>query len=244
MTSILVVDDQELIRAGLAALLRATPGFDPVLEAADGETALATTAREKPEVVLMDIGMPGMGGIVAAERILALDLDPLPRVIVLTVFDRDEYVYAALRAGCAGYLLKDTPADRLVHTISVIAGGEMLFAPSVTRRLIEAYAPQRTMPAEEHTALEQLTSREREVLLLVARGLCNEEIAAHLFVSEATVKSHLHRVMTKLDLRSRAQAVVVAYESGLALPQSGKSGKSGKLDGGQPEGGCARCGTR
>ncbi|MFI5526950.1 response regulator [Kitasatospora sp. NPDC051853] len=221
MTSVLVVDDQYLVRAGVAALLRAAPGFGPVWEAGDGEEALAAAALHRPEVVLMDIRMPGMNGITATERLLAgvAGAGPAERpcVIMLTTFDLDEYVYAALRAGASGFLLKDTPPERLLAAIATIAAGDVLFASGVTRRLVEAFAP-RAEPPGAGPELGQLTGREREVLTWVARGLSNEEIAARLVVSEATVKTHLHRVMTKLGLRSRAQAVIAAYEARLVVP--------------------------
>ncbi|HET6857273.1 MAG TPA: response regulator transcription factor [Streptomyces sp.] len=219
MTSVLVVDDQDLIRAGIAALLRATPGFSPVTEAADGEQAVVAAQEHRPDVVLMDIRLPGMSGIAAAEQILAMRLTPQPKIIVLTTFDVDEYVYAALRVGSSGFLLKDARPERLLAAISTIASGDMLFAPAVTRRLIEAYAPHPDGPPPQPAQLTALTAREVEVLRCVARGRTNEEIAAQLVVTEATVKTHLHRVMTKLDLRSRAQAVIVAYETGLVVPR-------------------------
>ncbi|MFJ8039921.1 response regulator [Kitasatospora sp. NPDC096147] len=226
MTNVLVVDDQYLVRAGVAALLRAAPGFGEVWEAGSGEEALAAAARHRPELVLMDIRMPGMNGIVATERLLAPGPGPgpgsgpagdRPCVIMLTTFDLDEYVYAALRAGASGFLLKDTPPERLLAAIATIAAGDVLFASAVTRRLVEAFSPP-AGPSSADPVLEQLTGREREVLTWVARGLSNEEIAARLVVSEATVKTHLHRVMTKLGLRSRAQAVITAYEARLVVP--------------------------
>ncbi len=230
MIRVLVVDDQDLIRAGLVALLRAAPGVEVVAEATNGAEAVAGAARTRPDVVLMDIRMPGTDGITATERILTEAAAPpagtapatarpaLPRVLVLTTFDLDEYVYAALRAGASGFLLKDTGPERLLEAIHTVARGDTLFAPSVTRRLVEAYV-RRSEPVPDSPApLEALTAREREVLLLTARGLSNTEIAERLFISEATVKTHLNRTMTKLDLDSRAQAVVVAYESGLVVP--------------------------
>ncbi|MEV4312850.1 response regulator transcription factor [Actinocrispum sp. NPDC049592] len=211
MIKVMVVDDQALIRAGLGALLRAAPGIEVVGEAADGEHAVALAASTRPDVVLMDIRMPGMSGIVATERILKAD--PHPRVLVLTTFDLDEYVYAALRAGACGFLLKDAPPERLLAAVQAVCAGDMLFAPSVTRRLIEAYVPR-----SQHPELGSLTPREVEVLRLVGSGMANGDIARRLVVSEATVKTHLNRTMTKLDLASRAQAVVVAYETGLVVP--------------------------
>ncbi|RCH64881.1 DNA-binding response regulator [Streptomyces sp. SDr-06] len=223
MTNVLVVDDQDLIRAGIAALLRAAPGFDAVTEASDGESAVAAARAHRPDVILMDIRLPGIDGITAAQRILAGDPVAPPRIIVLTTFDVDEYVYAALRAGASGFLLKDTPPERLISAVTTIAAGDMLFAPAVTRRLIEAYTLRPDEPRLDHPGLSQLTSRERDVLQLVAKGLTNDEIAVELVVSEATVKTHLHRTMTKLRLRSRAQAVAVAYEAGLVVPGRGRS---------------------
>lgn len=222
MTDVLVVDDQILIRAGIAALLRAAPGFATVTEAADGESAVGAARDHRPDVILMDIRLPGIDGITAAEHILAAQPVPPPRIIVLTTFDVDEYVYAALRAGASGFLLKDTPPERLISAITTIASGDMLFAPAVTRRLIEAYTTRPGQPHAEDGVLSQLTGREQDVLRLVAKGLSNEEIAVELVVSEATIKTHLHRTMTKLRLRSRAQAVAVAYEAGLVVVGGGR----------------------
>jgi DNA-binding NarL/FixJ family response regulator len=216
VTTVLVVDDQVLIRAGLAALIRAAPGLDVVGEAADGQQAVAMAAELRPDVILMDIRMPELNGAAATERILTTAPEPRPRVLILTTFDLDEYVYAALRAGASGFLLKDAAPERLLAAIHAVAGGDTLFAPSVTRRLVEAYAP----PArpEQPADLASLTAREIEVLRLVATGQTNADIAAALFVTEATVKTHLNRLMSKLDLSSRAQVVVLAYETGLAVP--------------------------
>lgn len=225
MTRVLVVDDQFLIRAGLVALLRAAPGIEVVGEAGDGEEAVERAARTAPDVILMDIRMPGISGVVATERILAAAADPPPRILILTTFDLDEYVYTALRAGASGFLLKDAGPDRLLAALHAVAGGDTLFAPSVTRRLIEAYAPPRpgTAPAGADRGppaeLAVLTAREVEVLRLIARGLSNPEIADLLFISEATVKTHLNRTMAKLNIGSRAQAVVLAYETGLVTPR-------------------------
>ncbi|WP_412539525.1 response regulator transcription factor [Longispora sp. K20-0274] len=220
MTRVLIVDDEVLIRAGLAALLRAAPGLEVVGEAADGEEAVELADSLEPDVVLMDIQMPGLNGVAATERVLARSRAAVPpRVLILTTFDLDEYVFAALRAGASGFLLKDTPPERLLAAIGIVGSGDMLFAPSVTCRLIEAYTrrPDRVLPAP---ALDGLTSREVEVLGLVGRGLSNAEIAERLVVSEATVKTHLNRTMTKLGVSSRAQTVVLAYESGLVTPRS------------------------
>ena len=219
MTTVLVVDDQILIRAGLAALLRAAPGIDVVGEAANGEEAERLARSQRPDVILMDVRMPGGSGITATERILAAVTDPAPRILVLTTFDLDEYVFDALRAGAHGFLLKDTPPDRLLAAVSTVAAGEMLFAPSVTRRLIKAYTHQATLEPDPPAELDALTARECEVLQLVGKGMSNTTIAGNLFISEATVKTHLNRTMTKLGLASRAQAVVLAYETGLVAPK-------------------------
>ncbi|WP_431043203.1 response regulator [Streptomyces sp. P1-3] len=226
MTRVLVVDNQYLIRAGLVGLLRAVPGFEVVGEAADGAEAVALAARTRPEVVLMDIRMRGMNGITATEQILAqaaaADQQP-PRILVLTTFDLDEYVYGALRAGASGFLLKDAGPERLIAAVTAVHGGDTLFSPSVTRRLVEAFAVQsgsvHAAGVDSPGALDALTEREIQVLKLIARGLSNAEIADRLYISEATVKTHLNRTMTKLSLDSRAQAVVAAYETGLVTPR-------------------------
>jgi DNA-binding NarL/FixJ family response regulator len=215
---VLVVDDQVLIRAGLAALIRAAPGFEVVGEAANGDEAVALAADTEPDVILMDIRMPDMGGITATRRILDGSPTDPPRVLVLTTFDLDEYVYEALRAGASGFLLKDTPPERLLPAIQMIADGDMLFAPTVTRRLVEAYTHRPDMVGPDNTDLDVLTARELEVLRLVSTGLSNSEIADRLMVSEATVKTHLNRTMAKLNVTSRAQAVVLGYETGLVRP--------------------------
>ncbi|WP_030182521.1 response regulator [Streptomyces sp. NRRL S-813] len=221
MIRVLVVDDQFLVRSGLVALLRAAPGMEVVGEAADGAESVTLAAKTRPDVILMDIRMPGMTGIEATRRILAEAADPAPRVLILTTFDLDEYVYGALRAGAAGFLLKDAGPERLLAAVTAVHGGDSLFAPVVTRRLVEAFtqrADTPTPPAKAPAGLRALTNRELEVLRLVARGLTNAETADRLFISEATVKTHLNRAMAKLSLASRAQAVVVAYESGLVRP--------------------------
>ncbi|ALG10709.1 response regulator [Kibdelosporangium phytohabitans] len=219
-TTVLVVDDEVLIRAGLATLMRAAPGLDVVGEAADGREAVALAAEKRPDVILMDIRMPVMDGIKATEKIMAAATGPKPRVIVLTTFDLDEYVYAALRAGASGFLLKETEPRQVIAAVHSAAAGDMLFAPSVTRRLVEAYVgkPRRLSPPQIPN-LTQLTPRELEILQLVGTGRTNNEIAGDLTVSEATIKTHLNRTMTKLGLTSRAQAVVVAYETGLVTPR-------------------------
>jgi DNA-binding NarL/FixJ family response regulator len=213
---VLLVDDQSLIRAGFRMILDAEEGIEVVGEAADGAQAVNSVKRLKPDVVLMDIRMPEMDGIEATRRITAVEGSP--KVLMLTTFDLDEYVYDALRAGASGFLLKDVPAEQLVDGIRLVAQGEALLAPSVTRRLIQEFS--RTPPAQRELppTLEELTPRELEVFKLLARGMSNAEIAAELVVSETTVKTHVARVLMKLDVRDRVQAVVLAYESGLIAP--------------------------
>jgi DNA-binding NarL/FixJ family response regulator len=211
---VLLADDQELIRSGLRTVLEAEGGFEVVAEAADGREAVAHAQRLKPDVVLMDIRMPEMDGIEATRAIAATA--PETRVLVLTTYDLDEYVYAALTAGASGFLLKSVPTAQLVQGIRVVADGVALLAPSLTRRLVERFlaAP----PDGSPQALRGLTEREVEVLTQIARGLSNAEIAATLFVSEATVKTHVNHLLAKLQLRDRVQAVVLAYECGLVRP--------------------------
>ncbi|MFD0278579.1 response regulator [Kitasatospora sp. NPDC127111] len=218
---VIIVDDQAMVRAGFAALLDAQDDIDVVGDAADGAQALELSGRTHPDVVLMDVRMPGMDGLEAARRLL----DPAapgahrPRVLMLTTFDVDDYVYEALRAGASGFLLKDAPPADLIAAVRVVAAGEALLAPSVTRRLIEDFA--RTGPVRRRDPklrLNGLTPRETEVLELIARGLSNQEIATGLVLAEQTVKTHIGRILAKLDLRDRAQAVILAYESGLVTP--------------------------
>jgi DNA-binding NarL/FixJ family response regulator len=218
MIRVLIADDQTIVRAGFAALLAAQPDIDVVAEGGDGREAVRLTGIHRPDVVLMDIRMPGMDGIEATRRILAEPANDATRVLVLTTFDVDEYVYDALSAGASGFLLKDSTADDLVSAVRVVARGEALLAPRVTGRLIREFARQRRARTQAAPELDSLTARETEVLQLVAAGLSNSEIAARLFVSEHTVKTHVARVFTKLGLRDRAQAVVLAYESGLVTP--------------------------
>ena len=215
MTSVVLADDQDLVRSGLRALLEAR-GIDVLGEAEHGRAADEATRSLRPDVLVIDIRMPVMDGIAATREVVAAGLPT--RVLVLTTYDLDEYVYQALRAGAGGFMLKSSPPDRLVDAINVVAGGEALLAPSLTQRLIAEHVrrpPPRTGVPEE---LRELTEREREVLTLVARGLANGEIAATLVVSLATVKTHVNRILMKLNLRSRAQAVVTAYETGLVHP--------------------------
>ncbi|MFI6843652.1 response regulator transcription factor [Kitasatospora sp. NBC_00085] len=218
---VIIVDDQAMVRAGFAALLNAQSDIDVVGDAADGAQALEVSGRTHPDVVLMDVRMPGMDGLEAARRLLdpAVPGAHRPKVLMLTTFDVDDYVYEALRAGASGFLLKDAPPADLIAAVRVVAAGEALLAPSVTRRLIEDFA--RTKPAKRRDPklrLNGLTPRETEVLELIARGLSNQEIAAGLVLAEQTVKTHIGRILAKLGLRDRAQAVVLAYESGLVTP--------------------------
>jgi DNA-binding NarL/FixJ family response regulator len=212
---VLVVDDQELVRAGFCVILEAA-GFTVAGEAGDGAQAVELVTRERPDVVLMDIRMPVMDGLEATRLIVA---GPgAPKVVILTTFDLDDYVYEALRAGASGFLLKDAPRADLISAVRVAASGDALLAPSVTRRLIEAFARRPSSVAPAPSRLTSLTPRERDILLLVARGHSNTEIAAELVVSEATVKTHIGHLLTKLDLRDRVQAVILAYETGTVIP--------------------------
>jgi len=208
---VLLVDDEELVRTGLRMILDAEPDITVVGEAADGQIALAHVERLRPDVVLMDIRMPRMDGLEATRRISARGT--AVKVVVLTTFDLDEHVYAALSAGASGFLLKDAPASQLVHAIHVASVGDALLAPSITRRLITQFATGHPAPRPELPS--DLTARETAVLTLMADGLSNAEIAAHLFLGEATVKTHVARVLAKLGVRDRVQAVVLAYRSGL-----------------------------
>ena len=216
MIRVLIADDQALVRGGFHSILAGQDDIDVVGEAEDGKQALAAVEQLQPDVVLMDVRMPGMDGIEATRRITARGLPS--RVLVLTTFDVDEYVYEAMRAGASGFLLKTAPPKQLADAVRTIAAGEALLAPSVTRRLIEQFVRRPPPGAHVPPGLEELTERELEVLRLIARARANAEIAAELVVSEATVKSHVNRILTKLDLRDRAQAIVLAYESGLVEP--------------------------
>jgi DNA-binding NarL/FixJ family response regulator len=215
---VLVVDDQAMVRQGFAALLAAQDGIEVVGQAEDGERAVALTRTSDPDVVLMDVRMPVLDGIEATRRIMALPGDRKPKVLVLTTFDLDDYVFEALRAGASGFLLKDARADELVQAVRVVAAGDGLLGPSVTRRLIEEFARRPASTSTRPARLNALTPRETEVLVLIAAGLSNTEIAARLVLAEQTVKTHVGRVLGKLDLRDRAQAVMLAYESGLVRP--------------------------
>jgi DNA-binding NarL/FixJ family response regulator len=217
---VLVADDQELVRAGFCVILEAA-GLTVAGEAADGAQAVELAARESPDVVLMDIRMPVLDGLEATRQIVAASGPGGPggpKVVMLTTFDLDDYVYEALRAGASGFLLKDAPRADLIRAVQVAAAGEALLAPSVTRKLIEAFARRPASVAPPPSRLASLTPRERDILLLVARGRSNLEIAADLVVSEATVKTHIGHLLTKLGLRDRVQAVILAYETGTITP--------------------------
>jgi DNA-binding NarL/FixJ family response regulator len=214
-TRVLIADDQAMVRAGFAALLDAQEDLSVVGQARDGLEAIALVAELQPDVVLMDVRMPELDGLAAARQIL--DAGNACRVVMLTTFDLDDYVLEAIRAGASGFLLKDAPPADLIEAVRIVARGDALLAPSITRRLIERFATLRAPARTAPPALESLTPREREVLVQVARGRSNAEIAADLIIAEQTVKSHVSRVLGKLSLRDRAQAVVVAYESGLVV---------------------------
>jgi DNA-binding NarL/FixJ family response regulator len=229
---VLIADDQALVRAGFRMILEAQPDMAVVGEAADGDAAVRLAERQRPDVVLMDVRMPGVDGLTATRRIVAAGTDParVPRIIVLTTFDLDEYVYAALHAGASGFLLKSTEPAGLVNAIRVVAAGDALLAPSVTRRLVQEFtrrplpaapprppdsAPPVTAPRMPAVSLNAITGREREVLALIATGLSNSEIAARLSISEATAKTHVGHLLTKLSARDRVQLVILAFQAGL-----------------------------
>ncbi|MEU8077818.1 response regulator transcription factor [Catellatospora citrea] len=212
MIKVLIVDDQAMVRQGFGALLAAQPDLVVLGDAANGAEGVAAARRLDPDVVLMDVRMPVMDGLEATRRLAG---GKRPKVIILTTFDLDDYVYEALRAGASGFLLKDAPAADLIHAVRVVAGGEALLAPSVTRRLIAEFASRPRADRPRPVSLNALTARETEVLRLIARGMSNQEIAELLVLAEQTVKTHVSRVLGKLGLRDRAQAVVLAYESGL-----------------------------
>jgi DNA-binding NarL/FixJ family response regulator len=217
-----VADDQALVRSGFAVLLRSADCIDVVGEASDGREAVALARRARPDVMLMDIRMPEMDGLEATRRITSDNTTASTRVLILTTFDLDEYVFEALRAGASGFLLKDTMPDELLAAVRVVANGEALLAPKVTRRLIEQFVQQaRPAASPAHPGLGTLTGREHEVLAAVARGRSNAEIAEDLFMSHATAKTHVSRLLTKLDARDRAQLVVLAYEAGVVVPGAG-----------------------
>ena len=214
-----LADDQALVRAGFRMILDAEPEIEVVGEATDGREAISQVRLLNPDVVLMDIRMPGLDGLEASRQIIAAEGDGAPRVLMLTTFDLDEYVYEALRAGASGFLLKDTPPEQLVAAIHVVAAGEALLAPSITRRVISEFVKGNgPKPETQFPRLRDLTARELEVLKAIARGLSNAEIARELFVSETTVKTHVARILMKLGLRDRVQVVVLAYEAGVVQP--------------------------
>jgi DNA-binding NarL/FixJ family response regulator len=221
MIKVLIADDQALVRTGFRMILDAEDDIEVAGEAADGLEAISAAERERPDVILMDVRMPNMNGIEATRRLVDKDdVEPI-RVLILTTFDLDEYVYDALRAGASGFLLKDAPPEELVHAVRVVERGDALIAPSITKRLIEEISQRPAQQGAAPEALESLTQRELEVLQLMARGLSNHEIAQELFVSDTTVKTHVGRVLMKLGLRDRVQAVVLAYESGVVRPGVG-----------------------
>ena len=220
MITIVGVDDQAVGRGGFTARLDSSAGLAVVGEAENGAEAVALAASVRPDIVLMDVRMPVMGGLEATQRITSDPDMAGTRIVILTTFDLDEYVHEALRAGASGFLLKDTLPDDLIRAVRVVAAGDALIAPSVTRRLIEEFSRRPAAGETPSPSLDQLTARENEVLLLVARGRSNAEIADALFVSHATVKTHVSRLLTKLDARDRAQLVMIAYESGAVLPGS------------------------
>jgi DNA-binding NarL/FixJ family response regulator len=219
---VVIADDQALVRVGFRLILESEEGIEVVAEAGDGEEAVAAVRRHRPDVVLMDVRMPRVDGLEAARRALAAGT--ACRVLMLTTFDLDEYVYAALRAGASGFLLKDVSPEQLVAAVRMVARGDALLAPSITRRLVERFARPQPAAAVAPRELSSLTAREREVMTLMARGLSNGELAERLHLSDATVKTHVARILSKLDLRDRVQAVVLAYETGLVTPGGGDGG--------------------
>ncbi|WP_340685991.1 response regulator transcription factor [Amycolatopsis coloradensis] len=218
---VVLADDQVLVRAGFRVLLETEDGFEVCAEAGDGEQAVAAAVDHKPDIVVMDVRMPGVDGLEATRRITANPELAGVKVLVLTTFDVDEYVYEALRAGASGFLLKDTDPVELLRALKVVAAGEALLAPTVTRRLIAEFVDRPENRRIDVSAVREITDREREVLGLVAGGMSNDEIAAHLVISTATARTHVSRIMTKIGARDRAQLVVLAYESGLVSPRRG-----------------------
>jgi DNA-binding NarL/FixJ family response regulator len=243
MNRILLADDQALIRAGFRVLLEAAGDLEVVGDAVDGQQAVELARRERADVVLMDIRMPGVDGLEATRQIAADEDLAGVKVIILTTFESDEYVFQAIRAGASGFLVKDTEPAELLQAVRVVARGDALLSPSVTRRLITDLASRPAAPVPDGgQALSALTDREREVLALVAGGLSNEEIAGHLCLSPLTAKTHVSRIMTKLSARDRAQLVVLAYETGLVLARGGGAGPGGRPPGRRPPGIASRLG--
>jgi DNA-binding NarL/FixJ family response regulator len=219
LTRCLIADDQAMVREGFRALLDAQPDLTVLGLAANGTEAVSLSRKLTPDVVLMDVRMPVMDGLEATRQILSANpVEDRPRVLILTTFDLDEYVYEALRAGASGFLLKDAPGQELVHAVQVVARGDALLAPSITKRLIAEFAARREQPPGKPKKLDELTARELDVLRLIARGMSNAEISESLCIAEQTTKTHVGRILMKLHLRDRAQAVVLAYESGLIAP--------------------------
>ena len=218
--TVLIADDAAMVRAGFAALLDAQEDLRVVGQVTDGREAVAQAARLRPDVILMDVRMPEMNGIEATERIGApsFPASPPPRILMLTTFDIDDYVHDALQAGASGFLLKDATPEELVHAVRVVAAGDALLSPGITRRMIAQFAARRPRPPRDSALLARLTDREREVLLLVAQGRSNREVGEELFISDHTVKTHVGRLLTKLDLRDRVQLVIFAYDNGLVAP--------------------------
>lgn len=220
--SVLIADDQAMVRAGFAALLDAHEGIKVAGQAANGREAVALSARLEPDVILMDVRMPELDGIEATRRILGPDYPAarVPRILMLTTFDIDDYVYDALRAGASGFLLKDALPDELVNAVRIVAAGDALLSPSVTRKMIAQFAAQKPRAPRAAAVLSELTEREREVLVLIGQGRSNGEIAATLFIAEQTVKTHVGKILAKIGARDRVQAVILAYDSGLVEPAS------------------------
>ena len=220
--SVLVVDDQAMVRAGFSAILDAQDDIRVLGQAADGAEAITKARSLRPDVVLMDVRMPNLNGIEATRELVnpSRGEPHVPRILVLTTFDADDYVYDALAAGASGFLLKDALPDELVQAVRIVAAGDSLLAPSITRRLLERFSAQRPVAPRKAQSLAGLTEREREILVLIGRGLSNAEIAAELFIAEQTVKTHVSRIFTKLGVRDRVQAVILAYDAGLVEPAS------------------------
>jgi DNA-binding NarL/FixJ family response regulator len=215
---VLVADDQELVRAGLEMIIDSTAHLEVLGQAEDGEQAVELARRLEPDVVLMDVRMPAMDGIDATRRIVGQRRGDWPRVLMLTTFDLDEYVFGAFKAGASGFLVKDAPREQIIEGITAVAAGEALASPSVTRRLIERFVDAPGPAPARPPQLDELTPRESEVLELMARGLSNTELAEHLYLSEKTIKTHVGRILMKLDVRDRVQAVILAYEAGIVVP--------------------------